>query len=135
MKGDCALICENCKKENIYFINKENSCSECGRAIKLDKGIERLVVTLNRKGFVTEKSCEGHNGFDNDKKDYPWISFADESEESISLIEEMIGETESWYVGIERTTFGVRRILRTHKEGSLEEAQKEIDKLIDLIEG
>ena len=41
---------------------------------KLDENIKDIVIALNKIGFVTDMSCEGHIGVSYFQKPYPWVT-------------------------------------------------------------
>ncbi len=135
MREGCVLFCEKCKKKNDYLEGEKRKCKYCENIISLEKRVERLVIVLNQKGFITEKSCEGHqDGFDTERRSYPWVSFIDESMENISFIEEVIGKclVVKWCFSIKETTLGVRYILKPEKEKG-EDLQEAADNLADFL--
>ncbi len=75
----CFLVCFSCKKKYLYSI-EDNHCKNCNELI-VDPGIKFLVFALNNCGITTERSCEGHDGFDQGYYyDYPWITIPDEKD-------------------------------------------------------
>ena len=80
----CFLVCYSCKKGFDYSI-EETYCRNCGESI-LDPGIKSLVFALNFYGIMTERSCEGHEGFDDGYHDYPWVTIYDNDLEKIRLM-------------------------------------------------
>ena len=80
------LVCYSCKKGFDYSI-EETCCRNCGESI-VDPGIKSLVFAVNLCGIETEKSCEGHEGFDEGYYyDHPWIVIHNDNDlEKIRLI-------------------------------------------------
>lgn len=65
----CNTISKQEKSEILYKLNRnfdfdylELTCPKCGRTIHygVDSDIADIVVILNKKGYYTEYSCEGH---------------------------------------------------------------------------
>ncbi len=75
---ECFLVCFSCKKKYLYSI-EDDFCKNCNERI-LDPAIKLLVFALNNCGIATERSCEGHGGFDHCYYDYPWITIIDEND-------------------------------------------------------
>lgn len=81
----CFLVCYSCKKGFDYFM-EETYCRNCGESI-VDPGIKSLVFALNLYGIATERSCEGHEGFDDSYHNYPWATLYDDNDlEKIRLM-------------------------------------------------
>ena len=90
----CSLVCYGCKKSFEYSI-EESVCKNCGKLI-VDSQIKLLVFTLNNYGIETERSCEGHSGFDyQDYYDFPWIVITNEKD--LKKLEAVIDEYNNTY--------------------------------------
>jgi len=67
----CFLVCYSCQKANNI---REGVCRNCGELI-VDPGVKLLVLALNVCGIATERSCEGHEGFDEGYfHSFPWVT-------------------------------------------------------------
>lgn len=82
----CNLVCFSCKREHLYSI-KDDFCPFCGEKI-LDAKIKPLVFALNICGVRTERSCEGHDSFDDGFHPFPWVTVY--YEEDLPKLEKMI---------------------------------------------
>jgi len=67
---NCFLVCYSCRKTNNI---KEGLCGNCGELI-IDPRVKLLVFALNVCGIATERSCEGHEGFDEGYHAFPWVT-------------------------------------------------------------
>lgn len=82
---NCFLVCYSCRKANNYSI-KESFCRNCGEPI-IDQKVKLLVFALNVCGIATERSCEGHEGFDEGYHTFPWVTIYHEYDlEKLELV-------------------------------------------------
>jgi hypothetical protein len=108
VKGTLAYMCPACKEitylEGSYSFNLKNvnkpensvhakivvklTCDNCGHIINnatgaLDPNIAPVISELNKKGYYTLESCEGHQ-YDDEKSSQPYIWFtSDKIEKAI----------------------------------------------------
>ena len=85
---ECLLVCYSCRKRNNI---KESFCRNCGESI--DPGVKLLVFALNVCGIETERSCEGHEGFDEGYHAFPWVTIY--HEDDLEKLELIVGEYNS----------------------------------------
>ncbi len=135
------VLCENCQKKAPYHEKKENECLFCGKQIKIDEELEKLVVVLNNIGITTIASCKGEEGgFDKGLRSYPWVAISKESvmkaEEIIKSYNKEEGEENErkWLVEVQETVFSLEWfIVPARKERRIEKLLGEVFFLANYI--
>ncbi len=82
------MICINCNGDFFYQVDKENRCSKCGSFISIEEKIKPLVFSLNRKNFLTYKSCQGHSW----DIGWPWPFITFFIEDDFEKLEPVLGK-------------------------------------------
>lgn len=75
-------------------MSKCPDCSSDNDLIMIDPNIVSIVSILNKKGYITTFSCEGHN--DPDGSILPYILFNNMSESGQDIIKEAFSNSEYW---------------------------------------
>ncbi len=141
----CSLVCEKCWRTAVYEKRKGIKC-RCGYEVKLDEGVEDLVVALNEFGITTLSSCEGkEEGFESGNFEHPWIVIAKDKEnmeraqELVEIYNKEVGEREEkeWIIEERQCHFSVEIFLFPKRKDNIfrkEELFKDVQRFARYIE-